>query len=146
MTADVFVDTNVLVYAHDASEPVKQPLAEAWYRALWQSRRGRVSVQVLNEYYHTVTRKLRPGRNVTWARAEVRALGKWKPIPLQSGAVERAWLLQDRFALSYWDALIVATAQIGHCRYLLTEDLQEGQDLGGVIVLNPFLHLPNEVG
>lgn len=141
----MFVDTNVLVYAHDASEAQKQPLADEWYRFLWMSRRGRTSVQVLNEYYYTVTQRLRPGRNPELARAEIRALATWKPIPIHPTTIERAWLLQDRFALSYWDALIVATAAIGGCRYVLTEDLQDGQDLDGVIVLSPFLRRPGSL-
>ena len=61
MSARVFTDANVLVYSRDSGEPAKQPRAEAWRRALWQSRAGRISVQVLQEYYVTVTRKLSPG-------------------------------------------------------------------------------------
>lgn len=61
MTASCFVDTNVLLYFHDASEPVKQAAAAPWLTALWQARAGRVSYPVLSEFYVTVTRKLQPG-------------------------------------------------------------------------------------
>ena len=74
MSDRVFVDTNVLVYSRDSSEPTKQPVAEAWRRALWQSRAGRLSVQVLNEYYVTVTRKLTPGMPRDQAREEIEDL------------------------------------------------------------------------
>lgn len=144
-SADVFVDTNVLVYACDASETVKQPIADAWCAFLWRTRRGRTSVQVLNEYYYTVTRKLRPGRSVDRAQAEVRDLVMWRPMPLGTKLIERAWQVQARFALSYWDSLIVAAAQAARCRFLLTEDLQDEQDLDGLIVLNPFTHPPESI-
>jgi len=71
MNATCFVDTNVLVYARDAGETDKQPLAEAWLETLWRQRQGRLSYQVLQEYYVTVTRKLRPGIPVEDARDEV---------------------------------------------------------------------------
>ena len=74
MTATCFVDTNLLVYARDAKEASNQPLAEAWLATLWRLRRGRLSYQVLHEYYVTVTRKLRPGLPVQDARDDVRAL------------------------------------------------------------------------
>ncbi len=145
MTGDVFVDTNVLVYTRDASEPVKQPLAAAWMTYLWQSRRGRLSIQVLNEYYYTVTRKLRPGLGAAEARQDVRDLTAWGPLPLRVATLQGAWLLQDRHALSLWDALIIAAAQAGQCRYVLSEDLQDGQNLAGVVVLNPFTHTPSSI-
>lgn len=144
-SARVFVDTNVLVYVHDSTEPEKQALAYAWYRHLWQSRQGRLSVQVLNEYYHTVTRKLKPGRSPALARKDVQALQAWKPIPVQLATIERAWRLQDRYSLSYWDALIVASAGLGGCEILLSEDLQDGQSLEGLVVLNPFSRGPHDL-
>ena len=74
MTGEVFVDTNVLVYARDASEPIKQRRAALWVEHLWATRSGRTGVQVLNEYYVTVTRKLQPGMPRLQARADVRAV------------------------------------------------------------------------
>jgi predicted nucleic acid-binding protein len=142
MTAPVFVDTNVLVYRRDASEPEKQRQAEAWMENLWRSRRGRLSYQVLHEFYVTVTEKLDPGLGRESARREVRSLWTWRPLPVDARVVEAAWGIQDRYRLSWWDALIAAAAQVSGCRYLLTEDLQEGQELGDLRVVNPFLNPP----
>ncbi len=141
----VFVDTNLLVYARDASEPEKQPLAMAWMQALWQSRQGRISVQVLQEYYVTVTAKLDPGLGRDDARADVRGFGAWNPLPVDRALLEDAWQIEDRYGFSLWDATIVAAARRSGCRYLLTEDLQAGQDLDGTVVVNPFESKPEEV-
>ena len=138
MTATVFVDTNVLVYARDASETVKQPKAEQWMRHLWHARSGRLSFQVLNEFYVTVTDKLAPGLGRAEARKEVVSLFAWRPIPTDHRVLEGAWNLQDRYQLSWWDSLIVASARVAGCRYLLTEDLQHQQELEGLTVLDPF--------
>jgi len=134
----VFVDTNVLVYARDDSEPDKQPRAAAWVEHLWRSRTARLSIQVLQEYYATTTRKLEPGLSPEQARADVRDLLAWRPVPVDAEAIEAGWSVEDRFGLSCWDALIVATAKIAGCEYLLTEDLQHGAELDGLRVVNPF--------
>jgi predicted nucleic acid-binding protein len=76
------------------------------------------------------------------ARAEVRDLLAWRPVVVDAGVLERGWALQDRYQLSFWDALIVAAAKSASCRYLLTEDLQADQDLDGVTVINPFRRDP----
>lgn len=142
MSGDVFVDTNVLVYARDASEGDKQARAAAWLESLWESGRGRTSVQVLQEYYAVVTRKLRPGLPAADARADVRSLAAWGPVPNDLALIERAWELEDAGGLSYWDAMIVAAAQRAHCDTLLTEDLQTGRQFGGVRVVSPFEQEP----
>lgn len=138
----VFVDTNVLVYARDAAVPAKQELAYEWMSALWASRLGRTSVQVLNEYYVTVTRKLAPALPAEDARGDVSDLRAWRPVPVSAGLLGAAFDAEDRFGLSYWDSLIVAAAQAAGCDYLLTEDLQDGQRLDSVIVVDPFSHRP----
>lgn len=134
----VFVDTNVLVYARDASEPTKQPLADRWIRWLWGSGEGRLSVQVLQEYYVTTTRKLRPGMTTDDARSDVRDLLSWRPVGMSGGLVEAGWAIEDRFGLSFWDSLIVAAAHDAGCKSLLTEDLANGMDLDGLLVVSPF--------
>lgn len=140
-----FVDTNVLLYARDASEPEKQPLAREWMDALWTARAGRISVQVLHEYYVTVTAKLDPGLAPAEARADVRALSAWRPLPLDAEMAETAWEVEDRHGFSFWDALIVAACRRAACSYLLTEDLQDGQDLGGFEVVDPFSRKPTDL-
>lgn len=145
MTAPVFVDTNVLVYARDASHPAKQQRAYAWMAHLWRDEAGRLSTQVLNEYYVTVTRKLDPGMSIAAARSDVRNLMAWQPLPLTTAVIERAWAVEDRFSVSHWDALVVGAAQVGGCDLLLTEDLGDGQVFDGVRVVDPFANQPERV-
>jgi predicted nucleic acid-binding protein len=136
----VFVDSNVLLYAVDEGDPEKQQVARSWRAELWKSRRGRVSFQVLGEFFVNAVRKQPAARED--ARAEVRDLLAWNPVVTDAALLERGWKLQDRYRLSYWDALIVAAAKAASCRYLLTEDLQAGQQLDGIEVVNPFLQGP----
>lgn len=138
MTATYFVDTNVLVYARDPGEIDKHPVAVDWLQYLWQTRTGRLSVQVLQEYYQVVTRRLQPGRPRDLARADVRDLELWNPQTINAAVLEKAWSVEDRYGFSWWDALIIGAAQHVRCRYLLSEDLQHGQELEGLTVLNPF--------
>lgn len=139
MTAPVFVDTNVFVYLHDRSDPAKQARAHDWIEFLIRRRAGRLSVQVLQELYAVLTRKVRPAFEASVARSVVRDLASWQPLSVDVAVLERAWNLERRYALSWWDALIVAAAQASRCRVLLTEDLQDGQGFGTVQVINPFV-------
>ena len=145
MTVTVFVDTNVLVYARDSTDESKHRRALEWLAALWEGRAGRLSWQVLHEYYVTVTRKLDPPRAAFDAREDVTSLVTWGPIVPGLRLADAAWAIEDRYGLSWWDALIVAAAQAGECTYLLTEDLQDGQALGNVTVVDPFSHEPADV-
>ena len=92
MTAPVFVDTNVLVYSRDARDAAKHERAREWVGFLWDTKQGRVSRQVLHEYYVTVTRKLRPGLPVEEARADVRALLHWLTAVDPEVMIESAWV------------------------------------------------------
>jgi len=145
MTELVFVDTNVLVYARDAAAGEKQSRAAAWMVHLWRGRTGRVSFQVLQEYYVTLTRKLKPGLPQEAARNEVRRLLTWRPQVVDDSVLLGGWTIQDRFGLSFWDALIVSAAREAGCRYLLTEDLQHDQDLDGLRIMSPFVATPASV-
>lgn len=135
----VFVDTNVLLYAEDTAHKAKHQTARDWLRALWLRRTGRLSMQVLNEFYVNATRKLKPPMPLGDARAEVRRYQRWQPWLNDHATVESAWAAESRFRLSYWDALMVAAAQQQACTILLTEDLQHDQRLDGLRVVNPFL-------
>ena len=145
MTARVFVDTSVLVYARDRTDEAKHRRALEWLAVLWEERSGRLSWQVLQEYYVTATRKLRPPRDAFDAREDLASLVTWQPIAIDLPTMDAAWAIKDRFGLSWWDALIVAAAQAGGCTHLLTEDLQDGQVFGEVTVVNPFAHQADEV-
>ncbi len=143
MTAPVFVDSNIFLYALDEADPKKQLAARNWRTELWKTRRGRVSFQVLGEFYVNAVRK-RPAR-IEEARAEIRDLLAWNPVIADAALLEQGWKIQDRFRLSYWDSLIVAAAKAAACHYLLTEDLQSGQTLDGIEVVNPFLRGPESI-
>lgn len=139
MSDVVFVDTNILVYARDASEGAKQRAAAAWMKRLWQDRRGRISIQVLQEYYVVVTRKLKPGLPATTAQADLRYLMTWDPVVTDIGLLESAWALERQYDLSFWNATVVAAAQRVNAGYLLSEDMQHGHTIGSVRITNPFI-------
>jgi len=136
MTELVFVDTNVLIYAVDEANLKKQEAAKQWRAELWKSRRGRISFQVLQEFYANVSRRWPSAREQTVS--EIRNLLAWRPVSIDAAVLENAWRIEERYLLSFWDSLIVSAAQAASCRYLLTEDLQAGQELDGVAVVNPF--------
>jgi len=138
MTAAVFVDTNVLVYTRDASEPAKHARAVAWLDLLWQERSGRVSMQVLCEYYATLTRKREPRVAHAEAWDAVSALLAWRPQATDETVLQRGRAVEQRYRLNWWDCLIVAAAQLQGCALLLSEDLQDGAVYGGVTVRSPF--------
>ena len=143
MTDPVFVDTNVFIYALDDADRKKQAAAREWRAELWKRRQGRISFQVLQEFYAKVARQWPKVREQ--ARSEVRDLLAWRPVAVDGVILEHAWKIQDRYQFPFWDALIVAAAKSASCRYLLTEDFQAGQDLDGVLVVNPFRNDPRSL-
>jgi predicted nucleic acid-binding protein len=147
MTAFVFVDTNVLVYARDSREPIKRGLANEWIRVLWNEERGRTSYQVLNEYYDFVTRKLKTPIKHEDAWEDVQFYLAWSPQPVDLEVLRGAHEIQLRYQLNWWDSLVVSAAQAQECVLLLSEDLHDGADYGGVVVRSPFtLRVAEEAG
>ena len=134
----VFVDTNILVYAHDASETVRQPAARAVLAELWRTRLGALSTQVLQEFYVVATRKFEPPMPRGQARDLVDAYSSWQLIQIDVPLVLAASQLEERHTLSFWDALIVEAARRAGASRLISEDLQAGRRLGGVLIDNPF--------
>jgi len=145
MSALVFVDTEVFLRAVDERDPARQRSAREWVRWCWQQRVGRISTQVLNELYNHAITRFRSEMPVQQARAQVRNLRQWQPPHLDTYVIDGAWALQDRYALGYWDALIVSSAQQQGCHYLLSEDLRHGQRYETVQVLDPFRIGPSEL-
>ena len=140
----VFLDTNVLIYAEDGTDPAKQQRALDWINALWRLRAGRVRTQVLNEFYVNVTRKCKPPMSQGDARATVRRYDSgWHPWQIDQPTVETAWAMEARHGVNYWDCLVLAAAQHAGCTVLLSEDLQHEARYGAVQVLNPFLVEPD---
>jgi predicted nucleic acid-binding protein len=124
----------------DTAEPVKQQRASAWIRHLWTTGTGRLSWQVLHEFYWNATRKLKLSDDL--ARGTVRAMSRWQPVDSSLGLIASAWEWSDRAHLPYWDGLIVAAAERCEAAYLLSEDFQAGRRFGGCTVLNPFASEP----
>ena len=139
MTGKVFVDTNILIYAHDKDAGAKQRRAAERLRKLWDSKLGRLSTQVLQEFYVNVTRKIKKPLGLGLAREIVRNYGLWVESPISPRTIVRASEISEIWTLSFWDSLIVAAAEQDGARELLSEDLHPGQVIAGVQVVNPFL-------
>ena len=139
MSEVVFVDTNILVYAHDADAGVKRERAIEELRGLWEKGSGRLSVQVLQEFYVSVTRKLATRVARSTAREIVDTYGAWVREPTTAETVLRATDIAELAQISFWDALIIAAAEQAGAAQLLSEDLNAGQEIAGVRVVNPFL-------
>jgi predicted nucleic acid-binding protein len=133
-----FVDTNVLAYAYDRSETDKQPVAKAYLRKLWRDRTGTLSTQVLQEFYVVATRKLPAPMRRTTARRIVTLYAEWPVVQGDVPLVLAASALEERHTLSFWDALIIESARRSGAAQLLTEDLQHGREIGGIMIENPF--------
>jgi predicted nucleic acid-binding protein len=133
-----FVDANVLVYAFDSSATSKQPAARRLIERLWESRAGCLSVQVLQEFFVTVTRKVARPLPVEEATSRVREFAAWRVFSPTADDVLAAIGLHARSKIGFWDAMIVLAAAESACDVLWTEDLTDGQVLQGVRIRNPF--------
>jgi predicted nucleic acid-binding protein len=134
----IFVDTNVFVYARQPEEKLKQPIAQDWLDRLWVERRGRTSIQVLNECYSTLTRKVNPRHPSSEVWLYVACLMAWQPCPVDASLVLKAHMFEARYRFNWWNCLLLAAAQRQRCAILLTEELDNGGIYGGVRICNPF--------
>ena len=137
MSAKTFVDTNVLIYAHDVDAGRKHESAQHILRQLWSERAGVLSTQVLQEFYVHVRRKIATPLSNPAARAVVDSYLVWcaETTPAE---ITAAFRIEDEAGISFWDALIVAAARKAGAHRLLTEDLNAGQIICGVRIENPF--------
>ncbi|MBI2238698.1 MAG: PIN domain-containing protein [Actinobacteria bacterium] len=133
-----FVDTNVLVYAHDFSETQRRPVAQVLLDGLWRTRSGVLSTQVLQEFYVVATRKFDPPMKAKTARDVVAVYAAWPVVEVDVALILAASELEERHRLAFWDALIVQAAHRAGASRLVTEDLQPGRRLAGVMIENPF--------
>jgi len=138
MSAVAFVDSNVLIYAHDRDAGVKREQAAAKLRELWDAGTGRLSVQVLQEFYVNATQKLAAPIARSTAREVIKTYGVWIRHATTVETVTRATEISELARISFWDALIVAAAEDVNAEELLSEDLSDGQAIGGIRVVNPF--------
>jgi len=137
MSVKIFVDTNVLVYAHDIDAGRKQQTAENILSRLRQERSGALSMQVLQEFYTTATRKLAHSLSRKEARAIVEDFAYWC-IETTPAEISRAFRIEDEARINFWDAMIVAAAIKAGATRILSEDLSHGQTIAGVKIENPF--------
>ena len=136
-----FCDTNVLGYAHDTASPAKHQQAEQLVARLWQSGDGAISVQVLQELFAYVTRKLRPPLPVADARSIIAVLTAWRVFAPDANDVLEAIDASARWQVSFWDAMVLTAARKSQATILWSEDLNDGQNYDGVVVRNPFRSL-----
>ena len=134
-----FVDTNVLVYAHDVTADDKHTRARQLVADLWTNGNGCLSIQVLQEFYVTVTRKVQRPLDPDIARQHVEDLGQWLVHSPTIGDVVEAIQLHQRAQLSFWDAMVLTSARKLNCGVLWSEDLSESQSFAGITVKSPFI-------
>ena len=139
MTGKVFVDSNVLIYAHDADAGVKQERAAGRLRELWENGVGRLSTQILQEFYVNVTQKIKRPLARSVAREVIRSYALWVESAITPSTVVRASEISEAWKLAFWDCMILAAAEQDGAEQLLTEDLNHGQVIAGIRVVNPFL-------
>jgi predicted nucleic acid-binding protein len=139
MNGEAFVDTNLLIYAHDRHGGRKTDQAQELLAQLWKERRGVLSTQVLQEFCVNVRRKFRQPMSPAELREAILAYMNWRLMVNTPNSILRGLEVQAMFQLSFWDAMIVQAAESAGCEVLYSEDLSHGQIYGGVLVVNPFL-------
>lgn len=139
MTGRVFVDTNILIYAHDLDAGHKHEIASALVERLWETGEGAMSTQVLQEFYVNVTRKIMNPLAPAQARAIIECYLVWHVELNDAESILMASELEERYLLSFWDAMIVAAACRAKATKIVTEDLNAGQKIEGIVVENPFI-------
>jgi predicted nucleic acid-binding protein len=133
-----FVDTNVLVYAHDLDAGKKHEVARARVTELWESQSGVISTQVLQELYVTLTRKIPSPLNRAQVRRILNNYLAWDIAVNDGSVILQASEIEEAYSISFWDAMVVAAASMKNAAIILTEDLNEGQQLEGITIVNPF--------
>src|SRR5713226_1897713 len=138
MSAKCFVDTNILIYAHDPSDGVRQNLARTLINGLWQTGGGVLSTQVLQEFCVNARRKASRALSVDETRREIEDYLRWEIVVNTAMSIVRALEIEVRFNISFWDAMIIQAAQSAGATVLYSEDLSDGQKYGGVRVIDPL--------
>jgi len=138
MSALEFLDTNVLVYAYDPSDPRKQQIARNLVRRAVAGEIG-ASSQVLGEFAATLLHKLKPAAKPEDVMALIDALGPIKLVPIDGDVVLRAVQVRAQYGVHFYDGMIVAAAERGGCQKIWSEDLNAGQEYFGIAIENPFV-------
>jgi predicted nucleic acid-binding protein len=137
MNGRTFVDTNILIYAHDVDAKGKHETARNILRELWSERNGVLSPQVLQEFYVNVTRKIPHPLSKESARLVVGSYATWC-VDTTPGEISAAFQIEDASKVGFWDALIIASALKSRAARILSEDLNPGQMIAGIRIENPF--------
>ena len=139
MSGKFFVDTNIMIYAHDLDAGQKNKISRDIIRNLWENRLGVISTQVLQEFYVNVTRKIENPLQKPQARGIIESYLAW-PVELNDAStVLSASEIEERHMLSFWDAMIIASARRANAEKIITEDLNHGQQIEGILIDNPFV-------
>jgi len=138
MSDRTFVDTNILIYAHDVDAKSKHEVAKRVLADLWSRRSGVLSVQVLQEFYVNVTRKITIPLAQDAARMVVNSYAIWC-VQTAPAEISSAFRIEEESRIGFWDALIVASAVKAGANRILSEDLDAGQMIAGVKIENPFV-------
>jgi predicted nucleic acid-binding protein len=139
MNGKIFVDTNILIYAHDLDSGMKHEKAAALLGQLWESETGVLSAQVIQEFYVNVTRKIPHPLSPAQARGLIETYFAWPVIINGTGTIRRASEIEERYRLSFWDALIIAAAVQANADRVVSEDFSTGDMIEGLLIVNPFL-------
>ncbi|MBI3597218.1 MAG: PIN domain-containing protein [Nitrospirae bacterium] len=139
MRGKIFVDTNILVYCFDSADPTKKKRANQVVEQLWEGSNGVLSLQVLKEFFVTVTGKLATKMTFRDARAAVLDLLSWDIFYENRASLEKTFEIFQRHHLSFWDANILSSAILSGCDRIYSEDLQHSRTIEDVKILNPFL-------
>jgi predicted nucleic acid-binding protein len=137
MNGKTFVDSNVLIYAHDADSGEKCRVSKEVLRELWSDRSGVLSVQVLQEFYVNVTRKIATPMPRDQARRIAESYAIWCG-ETTADEIIAAFRIEDELKIGFWDALIISAAVKSGAARILSEDLNSGQRIAGVLIENPF--------
>ena len=135
---DYFLDTSILVYAYDSSAGLKHSLAREFVEECWENENGCLSIQVLQEFYVTVTRKIKSLLEPQTARQIIADLAHWRVHSPEASDILQAIDLRQSHQLAFWDAMVVQSAMCLGCKQLISEELAHGQTFGEVSVVNPF--------
>jgi len=137
MSDNTFVDSTILIYAHDSDAKSKHAVAKSVLAELWSDRTGVLSVQVLQEFYVNVTRKIALPISKAAARSVVNSYAIWS-AETTPAEISMAFRIEDESRIGFWDALIVASALRRGATRILSEDLNSGQMIAGVRIEDPF--------
>jgi predicted nucleic acid-binding protein len=138
MNDKVFVDTNILVYAHDLVSGIKNERARALIENLWSTGGGVLSTQVLQELCVNLRRKALKPLTLEETRSLIQDYSDWEIVVNTHSSVIEALTIETRFQISFWDALIVHAAERAGAAILYSEDFSDGQTYGSVRVVNPL--------